>query len=227
LTKAQKNPKLNPAPDLVLDKIVMKRKLHSINLLKNKDIDFFSKFIEWTLTIGRLIVIITEIIALSAFIYRFSLDRKLIDLRSEIKQKQTIVAGQKANEEKYRDLHDRIYLALNFASLSQERHKILKDVLGLTPQGLTLNNLVLNKDKINIDAIVRSPSSLGIFVNLLKNYPSIDSISIDNIENKPQTNFIAVNITATLIESKFVIEEPTPTDENSTSASPPTGDLTQ
>jgi len=205
----------------------MKRKLHSINLLKNKDIDFFSKFIEWTLTIGRLIVIITEIIALSAFIYRFSLDRKLIDLRSEIKQKQTIVAGQKANEEKYRDLHDRIYLALNFASLSQERHKILKDVLGLTPQGLTLNNLVLNKDKINIDAIVRSPSSLGIFVNLLKNYPSIDSISIDNIENKPQTNFIAVNITATLIESKFVIEEPTPTDENSTSASPPTGDLTQ
>lgn len=192
----------------------MKRKFHSINLLKNKDADFFSNFIKWALTIGRLIVIVTEIIALSAFVYRFSLDKKLIDLRSEIKQKQTIVEGQKANEEKYRDLHDRISLASNFASLSLEKHKIFKDLLGLTPQGMTLNSLNLSNDKINIEANVRSTPSLGIFVNLLKNYPSIDAISIDNIENKPQTNFILVNIAATLIESEFALAEPTPTESN-------------
>jgi hypothetical protein len=204
-----------------------KRKHHSINLLKNKDADFFGKFIKWTLTVGRLIVIVTEIIALSAFVYRFTLDKQLIDLRSEIKQKQTIVEGQRENEKKYRDLHDRILLASGFANLSQERHKILKDILGLTPQGITLNNLSLDNDKINIDTNVRATSSLGIFVNLLKNYPSIDSISIDNIENRPQENFIVVSMTATLKGSEFAIEEPDTTDENIISTVTPNPDITQ
>lgn len=189
----------------------MPTKPHSINLLKNKDVDFLNEFIKWTLTIGRLVVIITELIALSAFIYRFSLDRRLIDLRSEIKQKQTIVAAQKTNEAKYRDLQDRITLASNFSNLSLEKHKILTDILNLTPQGITLNNLVFGKDSINIGTNVRMVSSLSLFINSLKNYPSIETISIDNIENRPQTNFIVVGITVGLKKSQFVIEEPSPT----------------
>lgn len=205
----------------------MPSKLHSINLLKNKEADFFGEFIKWALTIGRLVVIITEIIALSAFVYRFSLDRRLIDLRSEIKQKQTIISAQKNNEEKYRDLHDRLYLASNFSNLSQEGYKTLTDILNLTPQGITLNNLVLAKDKINIDASVLIASSLSLFVNSLKNYPSIETISIDNIENRPQTNFIVVTITATLKKSQFAIEEPSPTEENSTGAVTKGGEVLQ
>lgn len=205
----------------------MLRKPHSINLLKNKDADFFGKFIKWTLTIGRLVVIITEVIALSAFVYRFSLDKRLIDLHNEIKQKQTIIVAQKTNEEKYRDLHDRIFLAANFSNLSQERNKILKDVLNLTPQGITLNNLALDKNSININASVQILSSLSLFVNSLKNYPSIDAINIYNIENKPQTNFIIVGITVTLKESQFVIPEPSPIEENSTTEVLPNEDIVQ
>lgn len=205
----------------------MPTKPHSINLLKNKDVDFLNEFIKWTLTIGRLVVIITELIALSAFIYRFSLDRRLIDLRSEIKQKQTIVAAQKTNEAKYRDLQDRITLASNFSNLSLERHKILTDILNLTPQGITLNNLVFAKDSINIDANVRMVSSLSLFINSLKKYPSIETISIDNIENKPQTNFIAVGITVGLKKSQFVIEEPSTTGESLTPTVSPGGETAQ
>ena len=46
----------------------------SINLVKKNEKSSVDKFINWTLSIGRLIVIITEIIAISAFLYRFSLD---------------------------------------------------------------------------------------------------------------------------------------------------------
>ena len=205
----------------------MPSKFHSINLLKNKETDFFGKFIKWTLTIGRLVVIITEIIALSAFVYRFSLDRRLVDLRNEIKQKQTIVAAQSANEEKYRNLQDRIALASNFSNFSEERHKIITDVLNLTPQGITLNSLALDKDKINIDANVQNVSSLSLFVNSLKNYPKIDTISIGSIENKPQTNFITVTITATLKKSEFDIDESPPTEENLTPTESPRGEIVQ
>jgi len=204
----------------------MPTKLHSINLLKNKDVDFLNEFIKWTLTIGRLVVIITELIALSAFIYRFSLDRRLIDLRSEIKQKQTIVVAQRSNEAKYRDLQDRISIASNLSNLSQERHKILTDILNLTPVDITLNNLVLGKDTINIDANVSTVPSLALFINSLKNYQGIEAISIDNIENRQQTNFIIVNVTATVKKSQFDIEE-SPQEENLTQTELPPAEVIQ
>lgn len=177
----------------------------SINLLKNKQVGFFGGFINWTLTIGRLVVILTELIALSAFLYRFSLDRGLIELRTQIKQKQTIISPLKSNEAKYRNLQDRLYLASNFSSLSMEWNKILRDILNLTPQGITLNNLSLNKNSVNINANARSVSSLVIFTNSLKKYPGIDTLSLDGIEKKQSTNLIIVNITATLKQSEYDI----------------------
>lgn len=175
----------------------------SINLLKNKEGSFFGGFINWTLTIGRLVIILTQIIALSAFLYRFSLDRKLMELRSQIKQKQIIVSSLKTNEAKYRDLQDRLYLTSNLSNLSHERHKILRDILSLTPQGIKLNDLSLNKNNISINANVQAISSLTLFVDLLKNYPSINTLSLDNIENKPSANIIIVSITAILKQSKY------------------------
>ena len=181
----------------------MLTKPHSINLLKNTQNGFSAEFINWTLTIGRLLVIITELIALGAFLYRFSLDRHIIDLRSQIKQKQVIIASQKDNEAKYRDLQDRLYLASNFSALSQERIKTLKDILGLTPQDMKLKNLSLTKDVLSITANAQGISSLSIFVNSLKKYPNIDTLSIDSIENKPSSNLTVVNISGTLKKSKY------------------------
>lgn len=181
----------------------MSNRFPSINLIKNTQNGFPAEFINWILTVGRLLVIITEVITLAAFLYRFSLDRKLIDLRSEIKQKQVIIASQKDNEAKYRDFQDRLYLASNFSSLSAERVKILKDILGLTPQDMKLKNLSLTKDILSITANAHSISSLTIFVNSLKKYPNIDTLSLDSIENKPSTNLIVVNISGTLKKSKY------------------------
>ncbi len=176
----------------------MPNKSPSINLLKNKEISFFDKFINWILTIGRLIVILTELVALSAFIYRFSLDRKLIDLHSKIKQEQTIVSYLKDNEAKYRDLQDRLLLASKFSTASKERIKIFKDIIGFTPKDMTFNNLIFYKNRVNINADVQSTPSLTAFVNSLKSYPNITSVSLDTIENKPLSNIIAVSITANL-----------------------------
>ena len=203
MTNPKKTPKLNPAPCLVLDKIAMPTKPHSINLLKNTQNGFSAEFVNWALTVGRLLVIITEVIALAAFLYRFSLDGHIIDLRSQIKQKQVIIASQKDNEVKYRDFQDRLYLASNFSLLSKERVKTLKDILGLTPQNMKLKNLSLTKDILNITANAQGISSLTIFVNSLKKYPNIDTLSLDSIENKPSTNLTVVNISGTLKKSKY------------------------
>ena len=163
----------------------MPESFSSINLIKNKQIPLFDKFMNWALTAGRLIVIITEIVAVSAFIYRFSLDERLIDLHSAIKQKQALISLLKQDESKYRNLQDRIALASDLSEKNIKTNKIVLDIIGLIPQGVKINSLAFNKDRIVINANTNSVSSLTNFINLLKDYPDIKSVSIDNIENKP------------------------------------------
>ncbi len=175
----------------------------SINLLKNKEIGFFDKFINWVLTIGRLVVIVTELVALSAFLYRFSLDRRLIDLRGNIKQEQTVVRFLSTNEDKYRNLQERLGLISDFSNLNKDKVKLFGDIIGFTTKGVTFNNFTLYRDRISIVADTQSTASLTSFVNALKTYPSVDTISIDKIENKPTSALITVSITVLLKKEKI------------------------
>jgi len=175
----------------------MQKSSGSINLLK-KQTNLADRFINWALTIGRLLVILTEIVALSAFIYRFSLDRQLIDLHSKIVQEQAIINYLKDNEKTYRNLQDRLTAATNYSTLGVNRLKVFSDIVGFTPKGMTFNNLSLYENRIRIDANVDSVSSLSTFVNSIKNYPAIDTVSIDKIGNKPSSAIITISITATL-----------------------------
>src|SRR3989338_8701807 len=45
----------------------------------------------WTLSAGRYVVVFTELVVISAFLYRFGLDRALTDLRASLKEKQAII----------------------------------------------------------------------------------------------------------------------------------------
>ena len=175
----------------------MQKNPASINLLKQQR-SLIDRFIGWALTVGRLLVIITEVVALSAFIYRFSLDRQLIDLHSKITQEQAIVNYLKDNEKTYRNLQDRLSLASTYSTLGVNRYQVFKDIASFAPLGMSFNNLSLYEDRIRVDANVDSVSSLSIFVNAIKNYSKIDSVSIDQIVNKPSSAVININLTATL-----------------------------
>lgn len=173
----------------------MERKILYINLLNNRQGDFVDKFIDWALTVGRLLIILTELIALSAFLYRFSLDRRLIDLHGKIKQEESIVKALKNSEDKYRSLQDRLTLASNFSSSGTEKIKIFQDILNFASEGLTLNNLVMRESRVSIDAIAQNTSSLKAFTNSLKTYPKIKKLNLDNIQIK-QSSGLIVSFTA-------------------------------
>lgn len=169
----------------------------SINLFKNKEIPFFDRFIDWALNIGRLIIIATEIIAMTAFIYRFSLDERLSQLNSSIKQKQTLISILKKDENKYRNLQDRITLVSEFSDVGNKPYKIFQDVVSFTPYDIKFSKFSLSNENLHIDLSTTSTNSLNELVNSLKNYSPIKLVSIDNIENKPSIGLI-VAITALL-----------------------------
>jgi len=174
----------------------MPTNLPSINLAKDKENSSFDKFIDWTLAIGRLVVIITEVIAVGAFIYRFSLDEKLVNLHSEIKKRQITISSLRNDENKFRNLQDRIALASSFSEKGIKTSQNITNFAKLIPEQVKINNLSLNKDQVNTNADVASVSLLSDFINSLKNSNTIKSISIDNIENNPSVGLSVIVTTA-------------------------------
>jgi len=167
----------------------------SINLVKTH-VGLVDQIIKWALSVGRVVVVIVEFIALATFLYRFSLDRQLIDLRTKIKQEQAVVNFLKDRELKYRNLQERLTLSSAFAKENDERMDITKDILSFAPADMAINSFSISKEGVRLSVDIGSISSLTNFSDKLKNYPKITSVSIEKIENRPSDGVITVTINA-------------------------------
>lgn len=65
---------------------------YKINLLPEKERDFLDKGIYFILHYLRYVLVITQIVVISVFFYRFKIDQEIIDLKDGLQQKQEIVA---------------------------------------------------------------------------------------------------------------------------------------
>lgn len=174
----------------------------AINFLAPRKPSFLDRFLNWSLTIGRLVVIAVEVVALSAFIYRFSLDRQLIDLHSKIKQEQAIIEYYKPEEDKYRNLQERLSIAAEAANVGEKKITIYNDLNTFLPPDVTLTSINMTESDIKISVDVFSISSLSKVVNSVKEYKEVKKVSVDKIENNPATGNITVHLTAGLSEKK-------------------------
>ena len=171
----------------------------SINLVKRK-VSLLDEILRWTLSVGRLLVIITEIVAFSTFIYRFSLDRTIIDLHTQIKNKQAIVQSLKERENTYRRFQERILVASITSQQAGRNVKILNDVVELTPSEITFNSFSIDKGEAIIDSNINSVSSLSNFISILRAYSDFSSVNIKSIQSNISGTSVKVTISAKLKE---------------------------
>lgn len=168
----------------------------TINLAKNRGQHFIDTFFTWALSLGRLLVIATEAIALGAFLFRFGLDRQILDLQDRIKQEKVIVNLLNNNETTYRNLQDRLSLAKRIDDTTNAQLKQMTDVTNFIPSDVVIQDIFYSTNDIHIDATVNSIISLSTFVKKLKSYDQITKVSIDKLENKASTGAYNFGITA-------------------------------
>jgi Tfp pilus assembly protein PilN len=177
------------------DKMHKKR---NINLLPDKGDGVLSQFLSWALNIGRLLVIITETLALSVFIYRFSIDMRLVDLHDKIEAASAIISSFKSGEDTFRDLHVRLTAVRDYDSQSSKTLSILKDVVDMGRGKITFKSLTVNKDSLELEVQASSVGILSSFTTELKNYPEVTSLSVNRVENQTSSAQTIVGISAKL-----------------------------
>lgn len=168
-----------------------------INLVGKKGA-LIDTFLQWALTTGRFIIIVTETVALVVFVMRFSLDSQIIDLHDKIKEKQAIVNLFGHNEDIYRNLQDRLSLASKLDVQAQKQTQTFSSLLKSIPNTIQLNSLVFGKDTVHLDINTSSTNILTEFLKNLSSQNYISGITVDHIENRISAGTIEVSLTANI-----------------------------
>ncbi len=176
----------------------MAKDILSINLLDDKQKSFTDTILDWAIYIGRLLVIITEAVALFVFINRFTLDRKLIDLHDEIKKNQSFIGYMQSREEIYRGIHEKLQTNFISSTDNDERIILFEELTSNVNPQLSILSFSVNPSSLTIAVQARSIQALSDFHEKVKQHPSIASITVDKIENKTANAIILVSYTAKL-----------------------------
>lgn len=141
-------------------------------------------FSEWAINFGRVIIVLTELVALSALGYRFFIDRQIIDLHDKIKTKEAIVATNIRKEDEFRDIQNRLIAIKTYALESDTTVHVLNTVFEKTNStNFAIEQLSYSKKSIALHGSAFSIFALNDLVSNLKTLSDVRSISVNNLES--------------------------------------------
>ncbi len=158
-----------------------------INLTLRARKSIQSAFLKWAVSAGKLIIIGTELIALSALGYRFMIDKKIIDLHDEIDKEIALVEIQKDREQEFRDIQNRLAQIKSIEDKNKIRFDTISKITGAISKGVfTTDNLVINEQRIQFEGASLSIFSIYNFIEELKNDSNIYAITLDEVTSSSQ-----------------------------------------
>ncbi|MEO8581486.1 MAG: PilN domain-containing protein [Patescibacteria group bacterium] len=144
---------------------------------------FLGKITTWALSVGRYLVIFTELTVIISFLTRFQLDRQVTDLNSSIVKQQRIIESYGDLEQNVRDVQKKI-LDYNQLKVGKPMKEIFEQLTAITPEEIKYQELDINSQKIIIHAHANSRQALDRFIlNIQASNYFLNPVS-DNISNK-------------------------------------------
>mgnify|MGYP001577517725 FL=1 len=139
------------------------------------------KLLKWALSIGRYIVVFTELVVISAFLYRFSLDRKLMDINEQVNQQKKIIVTYGDLETNFRTLQAKLTNISKAEKNSLDMSVILTNLSEITPLDTTYNSIDVEGQKVALEG--QTLSEIGLATLLTKSQESkiFSGVSLDNV----------------------------------------------
>jgi Tfp pilus assembly protein PilN len=134
----------------------------------------WNRIMIWITSYGRYIMISTELVVLIAFTSRFSLDRKLTDLKENIMEKQEILEVNKELEQEIRGVQEKISAIKLLMREQPVPVETLIVVHTLLPAGAYLDTLSIDTTKLSTNV---TADSAGSFTRFLANFSSANTLT--------------------------------------------------
>lgn len=139
------------------------------------------RFLQWSLTVGRYLVVFTELIVILSFGSRFTLDRRVTDLNASILQKKTIISSYGDLEANVREIQKKTE-----SYVQVEQRQSLADAFPalteITPHDVTLTNLTIQPGSVSFSGKTNSTNSLNLLINNLVLSNKFSDVSIEKLQ---------------------------------------------
>ena len=161
---------------------------NQVNLLPQEEFEgsTFGRVLVWALSTFRIIVIITEMVVMVAFLSRFWLDARNVDLNDLIKQKQAVISSTSDFEKGFRATQKRLKA---FAALSAEDRPIssfLATIVSYLPSDTSLASYSYSGGTIQIKGNAISEASIAQFIVNLEASGGFDAVDMINLDSSTQ-----------------------------------------
>jgi Tfp pilus assembly protein PilN len=144
------------------------------------------RLLQWALSVGRYLVIFTELVVILSFATRFSLDRRVTDLNGSILQKKIIIGSYGTLEQDVRDVQKKID---SYTQVEQKQN--LADIFPIigqvTPSEIQLRELSVQAGSIAIAGTAPTNTSLNVLINNIQLTPKFSDVTVERIETSRDT----------------------------------------
>ncbi len=166
------------------------------------------KTVKWILSVGKYIVIFTNLVVIGAFLSRFWLDRQNTDLSEKIRQQKAILSSVEDFEKEFRLFQSRL------AKIDGEFGKDYQPVDPLLiiaeslPADVLLSDFSFSdakgKAQANLKAQIFSEMGLAEFIDRLLSQPEISSVQVGTIEKEEGKGGMTIQF---LVKFNYLVDE--------------------
>lgn len=151
-----------------------------INLLPKDSFEFsaLGKTLKWTITVGRVLVVLTEFVVLLAFASRFYFDRKLSDLADQLVQKQAQITAYASVETQMRKVLAKQAPVEQYLAGGMTFAQRVDNLTQIIPAGMILDNVAIDKVGMSIGGKAQSELGFAQFINGVKKMTGVTSVSL-------------------------------------------------
>lgn len=158
----------------------MSARREEINLLPERGFETTTtgRILSWILSTFRIIVIVTEIIVMFAFLSRFWLDAQNTDLKEELEQKKAVLSASINFEKNFKDAQKRLEIFSSLAKEGAKSSEMLNTITSYLPPEIFLTSLTINLESLTIEGTSPNEQSIQQYIVNLSSSQKFQEVSL-------------------------------------------------
>lgn len=137
----------------------------------------------WLLSFGKWAVIVTQLIVMGAFLWRFGLDRELTDLKKQVAKNVAIIKSYDQVEREFVLTQKRLTEAKTVITQQKAVIDELANLASITPLDVWYEKLIITPNSTNIAAYSRSLPGFSQLLSTLQQDSRYSSVAVAKIQD--------------------------------------------
>lgn len=167
---------------------------YKINLATKKKLNFVDNILYFFINYLRYIFVITQLVVIGVFFYRFKIDQSIVDLRESIDQKQEIIQVVYPLLNQADKVDKRIKEVRKVLDNQSKLELMLSYILSIFPEQVFLSNMSIEKDSLKLTGRAYDASQLKAFYNRLQKDNYFNFIELRNIRRTADSYSFTLNL---------------------------------